>query len=130
MQENKVMDLDYKTTSTIWGYAYEFTWYAGMIMLIIYTFLSWPHYYSDSRLDEYYVQFSIYGLFYLGMIGARWRYLQYKNLRMFCITLGGSLFICVMTLHKFDMVGQPILEMAVWVYALAMVFVLSFSIKR
>ena len=124
-----MIDLEYKTTSTVWKRAYEFIWCVGMIALFIYTYASWPGYHGNLPLDEYYVQFLIYGIFYLGMAGARWRYFQYKNIRMFCITLGGSLFICVMVLRELDVVGQLILDLSVWVYFISMVIVLFSSRK-
>lgn len=118
------MNLEHETTSTTWKYAYEFTWCVGMVVLFFYTYTTWPRPGSFSYVHEYYVQFLIFGLFYLGMVGARWRYYQYENLRMFCITVGGSLFICVLTLRALGFIDSQVLEMATLTYVLATIAIL------
>lgn len=110
------MDLDKKSDSPEWRAVFWITWLFGIVTLTIYTFHSWPLHYSSAHPDEYYAQFLIYGIFYLGMAGARWRYYQYNTLRMYLITLSASLFILDMTLRELKIVTPAFLSIGLGVY--------------
>ncbi len=125
-----MVDLDKKANSVKWRYVYQFTWLVGVIALVIYTYYSWPRHYNSAHPDEYYVQFFIYGIYYLGMAGARWRYYQYETVRMYLITLGASIFICVMTLNELGLLSLAFLSGCVWAYGISSAIVIFAQRKQ
>ncbi len=117
------ISLNMQTSTSSWKLWFEINWTIALFTLFYYSYLSLMFQSDENNADEYIVQCVVCIIYFIGLYGARLRFYQYLNLRMFALTIGASFFLLALTLRAMNVISSSMLSIALFIYILFMIYV-------
>ena len=111
-----MFDFNKENNSLKFRITFEMTWLVGLCAVFITGYIQYSNNNALVPIHEPYVDGLLNIMFIAGLFGARWRFFQKKNIRMFCITLGATVFLVSLCLFDLELIGNEKLTLMTYLY--------------
>lgn len=113
-----------------WLLVHDLVWGSALILWLFYVATTWPVGRIEYTLSEVLIQYSIFALLLGGLVGARWRFIQFRNLFTLLTTCGGAVLVGVLLLRSLSYVSSDFVTQFLGAYAIFFLVTLSLPNKK